>query len=940
MNKFEFWNNLSVKKKMLLLVLLPMVLIVDLAIRQISVLNVQLSDLEKVERLVRYTEILSDIRSKTQSGRFNSSLRDIDGLIQTLKSLGESTFSADVNSRLTDLLDGFQESVVSTATTDDVNEKHDLEKVQADTYKQIIMLLEQSSTKSGLPTVTEHMLALSQLEWLAFWANEEIWQTQILVQSYQAREPVEQSSKQKIANLVQNQQLFAERLVAINSDPMQVNLVLDSFSNPVFEQCRLFRDTLLSHEGLNTLSNTEIKVGLDALNQRSNLIQGVALGIKNQLRQEVRALVAGFEQHRRVFLSVVSLLVVMLIAVSVSLALRVTKNLDLVLSFLEQKEQNHVDSLNQLIDGKDELSRFAREVKRLTHERQEGERRLLEAKEDAEQAKMDAILASKAKSSFLANMSHEIRTPLNGVIGISEVLADTDLTPIQKDYVDTIETSSHLLLSLINDILDLSKIESGMLQINPHPALIRETIYDIAAIVAPQVKAKGIELNVNIDSDVPYRVFADDHRIRQVLMNFMSNAVKFTKKGSVTIGIRYQGESDNLANLLFEVTDSGVGIEEKRQSKIFEAFEQEDDSTTREFGGTGLGLAISKQLIELMDGKIQLDSVKGVGSRFYFTLPLVIDEREYQHESSRYYDELVMVCNSSIYEERIVRDLAFYGVTIDRFVPSLAQLNFDNADSKTIIIYVDSGDASLEEDSTRFSDINARSTAICLIRQMDSINRDFGRNICTLITYPLLGDRLLKSIDECGRALEQDHAHISHESAIIDKPTRVLLVEDNLVNQKVAMLLLKKIGCDYDIANDGLEAVTLFEQNQDYASILMDCMMPVMDGFEATEKIRKLEQRLGLVHTPIIALTASVVDEHIQKCFDSGMDYYVPKPFKAEVLKEKIVSAIELKQKGVDAQEVLEHVAMSSGDILNATAVDNDAELRDKTPSPSEDRGD
>ncbi|GAL32303.1 CheY-like receiver [Vibrio maritimus] len=930
MSKLEFWNNLSVKKKMLLLVLLPMALIVYLATRQISVLNAQLSDLEKVERLVRYSEVLSDIQAKTHDARPTSGLVDIDDSLQTLKSLGPEIFPSDVAVRLAGLLDDYQESVVSVAEAADFTEKQELVEWQVDTYKQIIMIVEQSPAKGVLPVVNGHMVALSQLEWLVFWANEEIWQTQALVQAYQDGETGDQYSKQEIANLVQNQQLFVERFVAINADPMQVNLLLDSFSNPAFEESSLFRNILLSSEGITTLSGAEIKAGLDALNLRSNLIQGVSLAIEEQLRQEIRTLVTGFEQQRIAFLSAVTLLTIMLIVLGISLALRVTRNLGLVLTFLEQKDedQSHAVSLSQKIGGKDELSRFAKEVERLTHERREGERRLLEAKEDAEQAKEDAIQASKAKSSFLANMSHEIRTPLNGVIGISEVLSDTDLTATQKDYVDTIETSSHLLLSLINDILDFSKIESGMLQINPHSTSIRETIYDIASIVAPKVKEKGIELNVDIDAKVPFRVLADDHRMRQVLMNFMSNAVKFTEEGSVTIGVQYQGESDNLANLLFEVKDSGIGIDKARQSKIFEAFAQEDDSTTRQFGGTGLGLAISTQLIELMGGKIQLDSVKGVGSRFYFTLPLAIDEREYQHRNPLHFDELVMVCNSSAHEERIKRDLAFYGITVDSVAPTLAELNLGKVDSKTILIYVDGGGISSEEDSKRFAEINGLGTAICLIRQFDSANKDFGRNICALITYPLLGNRLLKSIEACCKALAQGSVYTSSQSASIDNRIRVLLVEDNLVNQKVATLHLKKIGCDYDIANDGREAVTLFEKNQNYTFILMDCMMPVMDGFEATEKIRATEQRLGLARTPIIALTASVVDDDIQKCFDSGMDDYVPKPFKAEILKEKIVTAIELKQEELGEQKALPQASAETENTVKNSQSDTPIFLR------------
>ncbi|MDF5688601.1 histidine kinase dimerization/phospho-acceptor domain-containing protein, partial [Vibrio parahaemolyticus] len=230
-------------------------------------------------------------------------------------------------------------------------------------------------------------------------------------------------------------------------------------------------------------------------------------------------------QHRFTFIAMMSLLTLLVVSLTLRLVRKVTGNLNLVLKFLsnESNEQSNTENspLAQLIKGKDELSKFAREVKKLSDERMLSRLKLTQAKEDAEQAKDDAIKASKAKSSFLANMSHEIRTPLNGVIGISEVLSDTSLTATQRDYVDTIETSSQLLLSLINDVLDFSKIESGMLLISPHSTCVRESIYDIASIISPKAKEKGIDVQVNISRNTPYHVMLDDHRIRQVVMNFM-----------------------------------------------------------------------------------------------------------------------------------------------------------------------------------------------------------------------------------------------------------------------------------------------------------------------------------------------------------------------------------------------------------------------------------
>ncbi|MGF1776815.1 response regulator [Vibrio nomapromontoriensis] len=896
----NFWNSLSVKRKIFTLVILPVLLILYLASRQVTTLNTQLANLEKVECLVVFSQVLSDLQTKAHLARLTSDPVETTSQYDRLITLSESLFSGEDLHHLQGLIADYQESITSMVDAADAEEKSEIVEWQVDTYKQILLLLEKSPHSGAIAAVDGHMTALSQLEWLMFWAEEENWQIQQLIGAQTDQDRIE-TIKDEIRSLTQSQQLFVERFVAINADTQQVALLLETFSNITFQQSSQFRGTLLSAETPNTLPVADVNIGLSALALRLNLLQSVADSIEMQLRNEIGSLVKTFEQTRTVFFAGIGVLTALVIFTGVNLAHRVIKNLNLVLKYLEGDEKEQQSSLSERVRGNDELSRFAQEVERLTLERHESQKRLFEAKEDAEQAKEDAIQASKAKSSFLANMSHEIRTPLNGVIGISEVLSDTDLTATQKDYVDTIETSSHLLLSLINDILDFSKIESGMLQINPHSTSIRETIYDIASIVAPKVKEKGIRLNVDIDSTVPFRVLADDHRIRQILMNFMSNAVKFTSEGIVSIGVHHQGEQDNIASLVFEVKDSGIGIEESRQANIFEAFAQEDDSTTRQFGGTGLGLAISTQLIELMGGHIELDSEKGKGSRFYFTLNLPIDERAYQHSHELKFDELVMVCEDNEYEERIRRDLTFYNLDTARVVPNIASVQPLTPDKRTIVIYVEGGSVSSIQDEGSFAELNSHQSAICLIRQFEGINRDFGRNISALITYPLLGSRLLKSIDACCRAIEQGGPTLK-QTIIPTVNVSILLVEDNLVNQKVASLHLKKLGYDFDIANNGLEAVEHYKSGKNYSVVLMDCMMPVMDGFAAAKVIRDYESAINAPRTPIIALTASVVDDDIQKCFDAGMDDYVPKPFKAEILKQKLTSGVEVKAENIANQ--------------------------------------
>ncbi|MGR5176344.1 response regulator [Vibrio mediterranei] len=894
MGKLSFWNNLSVKHKMLVLVLVPIALIIYLATRQISSLNQQLANLEKVEGLVRFTEVLSNTQQSANDARLSGEPADISAEIEMLRAYADLIYTSDDSSSISNLLDDYRDSVLAiseASTSDEIREQVEW---QVEAFSQLLFLIEKAPFSTVLPKVDGHMLALMQLEWLMFWADEEIWQVRLLLQGLTEEALSAQMGREAIIGLAQNQQLFVERFIAINADAQQVSLLLKAFSEPAFEQSTLFRAQLLEPKGLNTISPSDIRVGLDGLSVRLNLIQGVSQAIEGQLRSEIIDYVHEFEQQRTLFLTIVTTLTMLVLAVGASLAHRVTRNLGLVLDFLEREDSNHQFQLSSRVKGNDELSRFAQEVERLTRERQESQKRLIEAKNDAERAKENAIQASKAKSSFLANMSHEIRTPLNGVIGISEVLSDTALTATQKDYVDTIETSSQLLLSLINDILDFSKIESGMLQINPHSTSIRETMYDIAAIIAPKVKEKGVELNVDIDESVPYRVQVDDHRLRQILMNFMSNAVKFTDKGCVTIGVHYLGQIDSLASLQFEVQDSGIGIDKDRQSTIFEAFAQEDDSTTRQFGGTGLGLAISTQLIELMGGEIQLDSVKGLGSRFYFNLALEVDEKHYQQRGKLHQNEIVMVCSSKVYEERIKRDLTFYGLSAIKVVPCL-QAAISEYGNKQVLIVVESGGRNQGSELLSYSQLNVGENAICLIRQFDSPNQDFGNNISALLTYPLLGNRLLKALEACSKSLEVGALSMSRSVDASSQKLRVLLVEDNPVNQKVASLYLKKIGCEFDIVQNGKEALEWFCSGNQYSFVLMDCMMPVMDGFEATKAIRTFESETSQPRTPIIALTASVVDDDIQKCFDSGMDDYVPKPFKAEVLKDKIAAVVEMK---------------------------------------------
>ncbi|WP_186170549.1 response regulator [Vibrio chagasii] len=893
------WNNLSVKHKLFGLVLLPISLLLFLAGRQAYILTTQLNDFERTHQLSAYLEDISVLYRNALASSPEEFVRQSSEAKAELKTLSPIIFLS-ASDEIDELVADFSEATLSTIQATDSLDKLDALEWQSDLYKQLLLEIEKVPFENTKRGIQQHLTALQQLEWLMFWSNEEFKLSTSLIEIFQNYQEYDPELAEQIKTLSERQQLFLERFVLLNANEHQVSLMVEVFRNDVFAQSQEIRNALLDLNAISQLTAQEVSVGLEAMSARLSLLQSLGGVIKQEFKQEVEQAIYAAQMQRTLFISIVALLTTIVLGLTLSLARQVTNNLGLVLKFLKSENDENRPSLEQLIQGKDELSLFAQQVERLTIEREHAKERLTLAKEDAERAKEDAeeakdhaIQASKAKSSFLANMSHEIRTPLNGVIGISEILSDTPLTPTQRDYVDTIETSSQLLLSLINDILDFSKIESGMLLISPHSASIRESIYDIASIVAPKAKEQKISVNVDISSDTPARVMIDDHRLRQILMNFMSNAVKFTAKGGVTLSIKTLEQSDDNATIRFSVRDTGIGIDKQQQKQIFEPFAQEDDSTTRQFGGTGLGLAISTQLVELMGGQIQLDSVKGEGSCFYFDLALPIDLM--LPKPSLATGNIYLLGNDSALSVRIENELNLYGLKVYLTANSTVSINdkiVTKKYSKPItVIFAEDDTFQVNDYSEELNRLHQSGIAICLIRSFLSDPVDIGKCITAQVSQPLLGLRLIKAIELC-------HTHglteLSEAKQSLSVQQKILIVEDNKINQKIAGLHVGKSGFEFEFANNGQEAVDMFSANPNYAAILMDCMMPIMDGFDATRNIRRIEKETNSTRRiPIIALTASVIDDDIQKCFDVGMDDYVPKPFKFEMLKEKILTAVE-----------------------------------------------
>ncbi|MDX2322453.1 MAG: ATP-binding protein [Moritella sp.] len=518
--------------------------------------------------------------------------------------------------------------------------------------------------------------------------------------------------------------------------------------------------------------------------------------------------------------------------------------------------------------------------------------------------KIKAESSTKAKTSFLANMSHEIRTPLNGIIGMADILASTDLTPVQVEYLQTIDTSSQILLLLINDILDLSKIESGNLVLVPQQSNVAEAVYDTVTIVLSKASAKGLSLQIELSPDLPELVMLDVHRLQQVLMNLMSNAVKFTQQGSVTLSVSYEEKADSHGTLLFSVKDTGIGINKDKLKQVFKPFTQEDGSITREFGGTGLGLSICRQLALLLGGDIKLDSKKGVGSHFYFMIDVEViksDKAVLTEFSER---KCLIISNSNNYAQQLAAECLKLGLAATILAEDVDFI--DVVQQYALIIYCQNTLAVTLTDVEKLNNLTNR-PPLLICKQQQNENIDFHRSIDGLIVFPLLGKRfatvLRKTLKAANKNCSQrtsskpkvciDQQLITkQEPSVVDSHNykkTILVVEDNLINQKVATLLLKKEGFVVALASDGKEAVDMVKaEGQAYALILMDCMMPVMDGFTATEAIREWEQQQTKPRLPIIALTASVFVEDIEKCYQSGMDDYVAKPFNKELVFEKI----------------------------------------------------
>ncbi len=667
----------------------------------------------------------------------------------------------------------------------------------------------------------------------------------------------------------------------------------------------LFQPILLNGQRIGTVHMKSDLMEMYACIKRYSLIAGFVL---------LAAMIVAFILSSRLQ-RVISLPILLLAETARS----VTSEKDYAIRAADKKGHTR-DELDTLIEGFNEMlsqiqkrdnelrkahDQLEQRVLERTRELQEEIRERIRAEKELKIARDEALEASHIKSVFLANMSHEIRTPMNGIIGMTELALDTELTEEQAEFLNIVRTSADSLLTLINDILDFSKIEAGKLEFFPIGFNLRDSVGEMLNTLGLRAHEKNLELACRIPSSVPDALVGDPGRLRQILINLVGNAIKFTEEGEVVVRIETRSVTKDEAFLHFSVSDTGIGIPKEMQTEVFEAFTQVDGSTTRKYSGTGLGLAISAQLVHMMGGEIWVDSATEVGSSFHFTTRFGIQTtpvaRLVTAEPEKLQGLTVLIVDDNATNRRILDEMvknwkmkpatacsgmeALYLMKTahqagEPFGMVLLDGNMPEMDGFMLARRIKE-DQNLDE---------ARLIMLTSSGQRGDAARCRELGVDAYLMKPIMQSDLLDAImTALGLSRKKNTAAsliTRHSLREARHQLRILLAEDNPVNQKVAVRILEKQGHVVNVAGNGLDTVAALEENE-FDLILMDIQMPKMGGFEATTIIREKEKKTGK-HVPIIALTAHAMKGDQENCFESGMDGYVSKPINPNKLFEEI----------------------------------------------------